>query len=206
MDKVRQLQRRLWAAAKRPPERRFHALYDRIPRSDVLAEAWKRVRRNKGAAGVDAQTIAAIEEYGVERFLEELASELRAGEYRPSSGAAPVHSEGRWEEATAGHSDGPGPSGADGGEARAGADLRGGLSAVLVRLPAEAERDGCAGDAAEARRKGCNHVLDADIRDYFGSIDHEKLMKLVSRARLGSAGAEAAAAVARGGSDGRRAW
>ena len=52
-DKVRQLQRRLWAAAKRSPGRRFHALYDRIWRGDVLWEAWKRVRRNSGAAGVD---------------------------------------------------------------------------------------------------------------------------------------------------------
>ena len=63
-DKVRQLQRRLWAAAKRNPERRFHALYDRIARRDVLAEAWKRVRANKGAAGVDATTIADLEAYG----------------------------------------------------------------------------------------------------------------------------------------------
>jgi hypothetical protein len=80
--KVQQLQDRLGDAAKRHPERRFHALYDRIARSDVLAEAWKRVRRNKGAAGVDAQTIASLEEYGVERFLEELRGVLLAGEYR----------------------------------------------------------------------------------------------------------------------------
>ena len=52
-DQVRQLQRQLWAAAKRSPERRFHALYDRIGRRDVLLEAWRRVRKNRGAAGVD---------------------------------------------------------------------------------------------------------------------------------------------------------
>src|SRR5258708_21775116 len=52
IDKVRQLQRRLYVAAKRSPERRFHALYDRIWRSDVLEEAWRRVRSNRGAAGV----------------------------------------------------------------------------------------------------------------------------------------------------------
>ena len=51
--KVRQLQNRLWAAAKQSPGRRFHALYDRIYRSDVLWEAWERVRANRGAAGVD---------------------------------------------------------------------------------------------------------------------------------------------------------
>ncbi|MBK6517802.1 MAG: hypothetical protein IPG04_27710 [Polyangiaceae bacterium] len=66
------------AAAKRHPERRFHALYDRIARCDVLAEAWKRVRRNKGAAGVDAQTIAVLEAYGVEKLLGEIHDVLRA--------------------------------------------------------------------------------------------------------------------------------
>lgn len=80
-DKVRQLQRQLWAAAKRAPGRRFHALYGQICRGDVLQEAWKRVRRNRGAAGVDRVTIDEVERYGVERFLEELGEVLRAGEY-----------------------------------------------------------------------------------------------------------------------------
>ncbi len=82
-DKVRQLRRRLWTAAKRSPERRFHALYDRIFRSDVLREAWKRVKRNKGAAGVDRQSLLQVESLGVEGFLEAIQSELRAGTYRP---------------------------------------------------------------------------------------------------------------------------
>src|SRR5260370_23372155 len=56
-EEVRQLQRRLWAAAKRSPGRRFHALYDQVWRSDVLREAWKRVRCNKGAAGPRAHTV-----------------------------------------------------------------------------------------------------------------------------------------------------
>ena len=80
-DKVRQLQRQLWAAAKRAPGRRFHALYGQMCRSDVLHEAWKRVRRNKGAAGVDRVTIGAVEKYGVRRFLAELGEVRRAGEY-----------------------------------------------------------------------------------------------------------------------------
>jgi len=83
--KVRQLQRRLYVAAKQQPERRFHALYDRIWRSDVLREAWKRVRANRGAAGVDAETIAAIEEHGVERMLQELGDQLKAGRYRAAA-------------------------------------------------------------------------------------------------------------------------
>ena len=62
LDKVRQLQRRLCAAAKRNPGRRFHALYDRIFRPDILKEAWKRVKKNRGAAGVDAQTLKDVEE------------------------------------------------------------------------------------------------------------------------------------------------
>lgn len=83
VDKVRQLQRRLWVAAKRSPERRFHALMDRIWRGDVLREAWQRVKRNRGVAGVDRETLAAVEQYGVERMLEELGTVLRAGTYRP---------------------------------------------------------------------------------------------------------------------------
>ena len=55
--KVRKLQRGLWAAAKQSPERRFHALYDRIHRGDVLWEAWERVRVNRGSAGVDRVTL-----------------------------------------------------------------------------------------------------------------------------------------------------
>jgi len=53
IDKVRRLQRKLYEAAKRQEGRRFHALYDRVHRSDVLWEAWRRVRRNKGSVGVD---------------------------------------------------------------------------------------------------------------------------------------------------------
>jgi RNA-directed DNA polymerase len=80
---VRELQRKLWVAAKRSPGRRFHALFDRIWRSDVLREAWRRVQKNKGAAGVDSQTLAAVEDYGSERLLAELQRDLRKGSYRP---------------------------------------------------------------------------------------------------------------------------
>jgi group II intron reverse transcriptase/maturase len=84
IDKVRELQIKLWVCAKSSKTRRFHALYDRIHRSDVLWEAWKRVRSNGGAAGIDRETIQAIEERGAEEFVREIQAALRAGRYRPS--------------------------------------------------------------------------------------------------------------------------
>jgi RNA-directed DNA polymerase len=82
--KVRELQRKLWTAAKQSSERRFHALYDRVHRGDVLWEAWRRVLSNRGAAGVDKLTLVAVEEYGVERMLAELQMLLQTGSYRPA--------------------------------------------------------------------------------------------------------------------------
>src|SRR3989449_11211556 len=83
---LQELQRKLWVAAKRSPGRRFHALFDRVVRSDVLREAWRRVQKNKGAAGVDSQTLAAVQEYGAERLVAELERGLRQGNYRPRPG------------------------------------------------------------------------------------------------------------------------
>jgi RNA-directed DNA polymerase len=181
IDKVRQLQRTLWAAAKRSPERRFHALYDRMWRSDVLREAWKRVKGNKGAAGVDTQTIADVEQYGADRFLQEIGDALRDGTYRPSAVKRQYIPK------------------ADGKKRPLGIptvrDRVAQMTAKLVLEPVfEADfkstsygfRPGrSATMALEALRKqaarGGNHVLDADIRDYFGSIDHEKLLKLVAK-------------------------
>lgn len=82
-DKTRELKTKLYQAAKRSPTRRFHALWDRIHRRDVLEHAWKTVRDNRGAPGIDALTIAQIEEAGVEAFLDELEAELREQRYRP---------------------------------------------------------------------------------------------------------------------------
>ena len=82
-DKVRELRRTLYRAAKADPGRRFHALYDKVSRRDVLERAWELVRANKGAAGIDRQTIADVEQYGVSRLLDELAADLRDGRWRP---------------------------------------------------------------------------------------------------------------------------
>jgi RNA-directed DNA polymerase len=82
-DPVRALQHALYRAAKADPGRRFHALYDKVSRSDVLWRAWVAVRANNGAPGIDKVTLAQVEEYGVARLLGELASELRERRYRP---------------------------------------------------------------------------------------------------------------------------
>jgi group II intron reverse transcriptase/maturase len=181
IDKVRRLQRRLWAAAKQSRERRFHALYDQIARSDVLVEAWKRVKCNKGAAGVDEQTIADVEQLGVEVFLEDIATKLRGGKYRPALVLRRYIPK------------------ADGKKRPLGIptvrDRVVQMAAKLVLEPIfEADfkpssygfrPKRSATMALEALRKrgakGGNNVLDADIKDYFGSIDHEKLMKLVAK-------------------------
>jgi group II intron reverse transcriptase/maturase len=179
--KVRQLQRQLWAAAKRATGRRFHALYDHIWRDDVLQEAWRRVKSNRGAAGVDSQSLHSVEQYGVERFLQELGAQLRAGEYRAQVVRRRYIPK------------------ADGRRRPLGIptvrDRVVQMAAKLVIEPIfEADFLSCsygfrpqrsATMALEALRKlgakGGHHVLDADIRDYFGSIDHTKLMKLVAR-------------------------
>ncbi|MFO0695677.1 MAG: group II intron reverse transcriptase/maturase [Polyangiales bacterium] len=180
-DKVRQLQRRLGAAAKRNPERRFHALYDRIARRDVLAEAWKRVRANKGAAGVDATTIAELETYGVERFLEELHVELLAGEYRTRAVLRRYIPKSDGKKRPLGI-----PTVRDRVVQMAAKLVLEPIFEADFRSSSYGFRAGrSATDALETLRKlgakGYNHVLDADIRDYFGSIDHDKLMKLVAR-------------------------
>jgi len=82
-DKVRELQRTLYRAAKADPGRRFHVLHDKIYRRDVLEHAWELVRANRGAAGIDRQTIADVEEYGVAKLLDELAADLKDGRWRP---------------------------------------------------------------------------------------------------------------------------
>jgi RNA-directed DNA polymerase len=77
------LQHALYRAAKADPGRRFHALYDKVRRRDVLRRAWAAVRANNGAPGIDRITLAAVEEYGIDRLLGELAAELEEGRYRP---------------------------------------------------------------------------------------------------------------------------
>jgi RNA-directed DNA polymerase len=180
-EQVRHLQRQLWVAAKRSPGRRFHALMDRIWRGDVLQEAWRRVRSNRGSAGVDGETLDEIEQYGVERMLHELGERLRAGRYRPQPVLRRYIPK------------------ADGRRRPLGIptvrDRVAQMAATLVLEPIfEADfrvssygfrPRRSATQALETLRvlgaRGYNHVLDADIRDYFGSIDQSKLLERVAR-------------------------
>jgi RNA-directed DNA polymerase len=178
---VRELQRKLWTAAKRSSDRRFHALYDRIWRGDVLAEAWERVRANRGAAGIDRVTVAAVEDYGVERMLGELARDLRAGSYRP----APVR-----------RVEIPKPDGRSRPLGIPTVRDRVAQQAAKLVLEPIFEADflpvsfgfrpkRSATDALETIRvghpRGRQFVFEADIRDFFGSIDHDLLMGEVER-------------------------
>jgi len=176
---VRRLQNRLWATAKQHSERRFHALYDRIYRRDVLWEAWERVRANRGAAGVDGVTLAAVEEYGPARLIDGLARDLRAGNYHP----APVR-----------RAEIPKP---DGRTRPLGIptvkDRIAQQATKLVLEPIfEADFLSCsfgfrpkrsALDAMEKLRvgfiEGSHFVFEADIENFFGTIDHDKLLSLV---------------------------
>ncbi len=181
VDKVRKLQRQLWMAAKRSPGRRFHALYDRIFRSDVLKEAWERVRANRGAAGVDRETLAHVEAHGVERMLAELQHDLQAGSYRPS----PVR-----------RHEIPKP---DGGRRPLGIPTvrdRVVQQAAKVVLEPIFEADflsvsygyrpkRTATQALEAIRtaflRGKVWAVECDIRSYFDSIDHSRLLRAVEQ-------------------------
>ena len=82
-DRIRTLQRALYVKAKQEPTRRFHALYDKVWREDILAYAYARCRANGGAPGVDGVTFSRIDVYGVGRWLDELREEVRTGRYRP---------------------------------------------------------------------------------------------------------------------------
>ena len=180
-ESVQKLQAALHAKAKEMPSFRFYALYDKLYRDDLLAHAWRLAKANGGAAGVDGQSFRDIEEYGVERWLGELAEDLRKKTYRPQ----PVRRVYI-----------PKP---DGRKRPLGIstirDRVAQTAAVLILSPIfEADlqpeqyayRQGR--NAHDAVRRihsllntGCRDVVDADLADYFGSIPHAELLASVAR-------------------------
>ena len=127
-ERIRTLQRALYAKAKQEPTRRFHCLYDKVWREDILAHAFALSRSNGGAPGVDGETFARIEVYGVERWLGELREEVRTGRYKPQPVRRVMISESQWRgPAPARYSHGPRPGRGDRGDAGARADFRSGL-------------------------------------------------------------------------------
>lgn len=186
LTKLQALQRVLYRCAKQDPARRFHALYDKLTRSDVMWQAWCDVAANRGAPGVDGITIESIASGGAESvrvFLGELADRIRSGCYRPAPlRRAYIPKPGR-----------PGeqrplsiPTVAD----------RVAMSAARLVLEPIFEADflpvsfgfrpkRSTHDALEVVRveanRGRDWVLDADVSDCFGSLDHEVVVGQVAR-------------------------
>lgn len=179
--RVQKLQTALHAKAKSEPGFRFYALYDKIYREDMLAHAYALCRLNKGAPGVDGQDFEAVEAYGVERWLGELALALRKETYRPEPIRRVFIPKANGKLRPLGIS-----------------TLRDRTcmtAAMLVLdpifeadLPPEqyAYRQGrnaqqAAIDVEETLFRGHPEVVDADLADYFGSIPHADLLKSVAR-------------------------
>jgi len=179
--RVQKLQTALHAKAKESPNFRFHALYDKVYRKDVLAFAYERCKANGGAAGVDNPTFENIEAYGNERWLDELAQELKSRTYQP----LPVRRVYI-----------PKP---DGKQRPLGIptirDRVVQTSAMLVLEPIfEADlpkeqyayrADRSAPDAVQHVHKlintGHGQIVDADLSSYFDSVPHAELMRSVAR-------------------------
>src|SRR6202163_701615 len=178
---VQKLQTALHAKAKESPSFRFYALYDKVYRKDVLTYAYECCHANGGAAGVDGQRFEDIEAYGVERWLDELAQELKSRTYQP----LPVRRVYI-----------PKP---DGKQRPLGVpairDRTAETAAVLVLEPIfetdlqpeqyAYRRDRSALDAVNRVHKliyaGHQEIVDADLSSYFDSIPHSELLKSVAR-------------------------
>lgn len=180
-EKIRKLQRAFYAKAKEQPAYRFHQLYDKIYREDILTFAYLRCKSNAGAAGVDGQTFEKIEEYGRDRWLGELTEELRKKGYRPEAIRRV------WIEKP------------NGGQRPLGiATIRDRVVQMAVVLVVEPifeadlqpEQYGyrpkrSAQDAVRAvhslLNQGYREVIDADLSGYFDTIPHSEMMQCVAR-------------------------
>jgi len=178
-DKVRELQRKLYLSAKENKKRRYHALYDKVYRIDILRQAWKQVKANRGTGGIDKIYIEDVVRYGEEKFLQEVQTELIESNYHPKP-VKRVYIPKK-----------------DGKQRPLGIPIikdRVVQMATKIVIEPIFEADfkensygfrpkRSAHDALEVIRKKCNNkgwwVLDADIKSYFDNISHEKLMMLV---------------------------
>lgn len=173
----------LYRSAKQDPQRKFHALYDKVGRPDILARAWSEVRANRGAPGVDGISIGDIEESGVDAFLAELATALKERTYRP----APLR---RVDIPKAGQPGKTRPLGIPTCRDRTvmaaaklllepiwEADF---LPSSFGYRPGRSVHDALEVLRAEANR-GTDWVLEGDVSNAFGNLDHEALMAQVAR-------------------------
>ncbi|HQO41656.1 MAG TPA: group II intron reverse transcriptase/maturase [Bacillota bacterium] len=181
-EKVRDFQNRLYLTAKADRKRKFYAMYDKIYRKDILNEAWKRVKANGGAGGIDKVSIEDVKAYGENKLLCEIAEELRTEKYRcePVRRTYIPKADGRKR-----------PLGIPTIKDRIVQ-----MAAKLVIEPIfEADFQSCSygfrpkRSAKQAMDRifevadngGALWVIDADIKDYFGNINHEKLLLLLDQ-------------------------
>jgi RNA-directed DNA polymerase len=181
-ERTTELQSKLYQAAKREPSRRFHALYDKLYLPYILQTAWETVRRNHGAAGIDQQTLAQIEAIGVTVFLAEIASALGEKTYRPQPVRRVLIPK-------------------EGGKTRPLGipTVRDRVVQAAVKLllepifeadfegtpsfgfrPGLGPHDALAAVDQNARR-GYQWVVDADLQQFFDTLDHQQLMAALRR-------------------------
>ncbi len=179
--KLHELREKLYHAAKADKNRRFYTLKDKVYREDVLKCSWESVKSNKGSPGIDAQTIGNIIEYGEERFLNELAEDIRTEAYRVKDIKRVYIPKKNGKQRSLGI-----PVIRD--------RIVQGAVKLLIEPIFEADfqefsygfREGrSTQDARKEIQKfinyGCTNIYDADIKGYFDSIDHGILMELVER-------------------------
>jgi group II intron reverse transcriptase/maturase len=182
-EKIRELQRKLYRKAKQEREYRFYLLYDKIYRMDILSHAYRLVRANKGAPGIDGETFEQIEERegGTEKYLEEIAGELKRKEYKPQAVRRVYVPK------------------ASGGKRPLGIPVikdRVVQMAVKIVIEPIFEADfqdnsygfrpkrnahQAVDDVKKHLFRGRTEVIDADISKYFDTIPHDKLMQVVAK-------------------------
>lgn len=180
IDKVRELQRKLYLSATKSKKRKFHALYDKIYRMDILKQAWLNVKHNNGSAGIDDLTINEVERIGIDGILGDMSCKLKEGKYRPVAVKRveiPKDNKGSMR-----------PLGIPTVVDRI---VQAAAKIVLEPIFEADFKESSYGfrpkknahNAIEAIRKACNNkgmwVLDADIKGYFNNINHDKLIKMI---------------------------